>query len=150
MWREAFPGDDVCVTPGVRGQVRTDNAAAAARKVTAKLWVSKYTAARQNNGGDVGTSTSIDDIPRLQLNGNHYNFGPVKLYVRYNTGRLAWSGRVEAKAHTGHAGGSWGRKTGLFDCSRAGRPANGYAQAQDAISGRWSAKVPVTIGCAVL
>lgn len=31
VWREAFPGDYVCVTPATRAQARADNAAAAAR-----------------------------------------------------------------------------------------------------------------------
>jgi hypothetical protein len=32
VWREAFDGDVVCVTPGTRSQASSDNAAAASRK----------------------------------------------------------------------------------------------------------------------
>lgn len=150
VWREAFPGDDVCVLPSVRNQARADNAQAANRKVSVRLWISRYTIPPRDNGDGTSTSTSLDDIPRLKLNGNHFNFGQVRLYIRYNTGRLRWSGTVTASAHAGHAGGSFGKKTGVFDCTAPGRPSNGYAQAYDVISHRWSARLPVRIGCTVL
>ncbi|GII88010.1 hypothetical protein Ssi03_60000 [Sphaerisporangium siamense] len=150
VWREAFAGDDVCVLPAVRSQARADNAAAADRRVSARLWITKYTVPPTDNGDGTSTTTSVDDIPRLKLSGDHFNFGQVKLYLRYNTGRTYWSGAVTASAHGGFAGGSFGKKSGVFDCSGAARPANGYAQAYDVVSGRWSAKVPVRIGCAVL
>ncbi|WP_461122831.1 hypothetical protein [Saccharothrix stipae] len=35
MWREAFEGDDVCVTPDIRAQAREDNARAAERRAPA-------------------------------------------------------------------------------------------------------------------
>ena len=34
VWREAYPGDHVCVTPETRAQVAADNAAAASRRVS--------------------------------------------------------------------------------------------------------------------
>ncbi|GAB3139473.1 hypothetical protein [Microbispora hainanensis] len=150
VWREAFTGDDVCVTPAVRAQAKADNAKAADRRVSARLWISRYTVAPVDNGDGTATRTSVDDIPRLKLNGDHYNFGKVRLYIRYNTGRLYWSGTVNASAHSGYAGGSFGKKTGVFDCSGGGKAANAYAQAQDVVSGRWSPRVPVRVGCAVL
>ncbi|WP_433258033.1 hypothetical protein ACQPYK_22235 [Streptosporangium sp. CA-135522] len=150
VWREAFVGDDVCVTPAVRSQARADNAQAAGRKVTARLWISTYRVKPHDNGDGTATSTSTDDIARLKLNGSHYNIGQVKLYIRYTTGRVYWSGTVNASAHSGYAAGSWGKETGKFDCSAPGKPANAYAQAYDVLSGRWSARVPVRVGCAVL
>ncbi|MEV7013608.1 hypothetical protein [Streptosporangium sp. NPDC051022] len=150
VWREAFSGDDVCVVPQRRSQAAADNAQASARKVLARLWISRYTVPPTDNGDGTATSTSVDDIPRLQLNGDHYNFGQVRLYIRYNTGKQVWSGSVNATSHSGHAGGSFGKKTGAFDCAAAGKPANGYAQAYDVVSGRWSAKLPIRVGCAVL
>ncbi|MFC4533363.1 hypothetical protein [Sphaerisporangium dianthi] len=150
VWREAFSGDDVCVTPAVRRQAALDNGQAADRKVAARLWINRYTVPPRDNGDGTSTSTSVDDIPRIKLSGDHYNFGQVRLYLRYNTGRTFWTGTVAATAHGGFAGGSFGKKTGAFDCSRAGKAPNGYAQAYDVLSGRWSARVPVTIGCAVL
>jgi hypothetical protein len=38
VWRDAFPGDVVCVTPQVRRQVRLDNAAAASRRDPNGAW----------------------------------------------------------------------------------------------------------------
>ncbi|MEV0973735.1 hypothetical protein [Microtetraspora glauca] len=150
VWREAFTGDDVCVTPAVRAQAKLDNSKAADRKVSARLWISRYTVPPRDNGDGTSTSTSVDDIPRFKLSGDHYNVGQVKLYIRFDTGRLYWSGAVTATAHSGFAGGSFGKNTGVFDCAAAGKPANGYAQAYDVVSGRWSPRVPVRIGCSVL
>ncbi len=45
VWREAFPGDDVCVTVNVRSQAASDNAAAASR--------------RSPNGGPFGPDTCL-------------------------------------------------------------------------------------------
>ena len=45
VWREAFAGDDVCVTPSVRSQAAADNAAAASR--------------RNPNGGPYGPDTCL-------------------------------------------------------------------------------------------
>ncbi|GAA1011300.1 hypothetical protein Aple_059010 [Acrocarpospora pleiomorpha] len=146
VWRDAFDGDDVCVHPRVRSQAAADNAASPGRKVAAKLWISKYTIKPKP-----GTTTSTDDIPKLKINGSHYNYGQVRLFVRYSANnRVAYSVTLGASAHPGFAGGSFGRKTGLFDCSGPGKPANAYAQAHDLVSGRWSARVPIRIGCAVL
>ncbi|GGO14259.1 hypothetical protein [Microbispora bryophytorum] len=150
VWREAFTGDDVCVTPAARAQAKLDNGKAAERKVSAKLWITRYTVPPVDNGDGTATSTSVDDIPRLKINGDHFNHGQVRLYIRYTSGKLYWSGTVTASAHSGYVAGSFGKKTGVFDCAFGGKPANAYAQAQDVISGRWSAKVPVRVGCAVL
>lgn len=150
VWREAFAGDDVCVTPAVRAQAKADNAKAADRKVSAKIWITRYTVAPVDNGDGTATRTSVDDIPRLKINGDHFNVGRVRLYIRYNTGKLFWSGTVKASVHSGYAGGSFGKKTGVFDCAATGKPANAYVQAKDMISGRWSPRVPVRVGCAVL
>ncbi|WP_204043183.1 hypothetical protein [Acrocarpospora phusangensis] len=146
VWRNAFDGDDVCVHPKVRDQAAADNAASPARKLAAKLWVSRYTTPAR-----MGDKSGTADIPKLKINGSHFNYGRVEVYVRYGgTRRVAYKVVLNASAHPGFAGGSFGRKTGLFDCSGPGKPANAYAQARDLVSGRWSAKVPIRIGCAVL
>ncbi|MFC4008408.1 hypothetical protein ACFOY2_14345 [Nonomuraea purpurea] len=149
VWREAFAGDDVCASPRSRDEARRDNAAAADRRVTAKLWISTYRLGPTDNGDGTASTTSTDDIPRLKLNGSHFNLGQVKLFIYYNTGKLFWSGTVTATRNGTHAGGSWGKQTGKFDCSTPGKPANAYARAQDVTSGRWSASVPVRVGCSV-
>ncbi|MGK5629472.1 hypothetical protein [Streptomyces sp. URMC 123] len=148
VWREAFPGDLVCVTPATRSQARRDNQAADSRRVSARLWKSRWYAQPDCDGD---TCTAPDGIARIQLNGDHYNFGEVRVVVRRDRdNRVVWSRTVRATAHRGHAGGSFAVRTNLNDCARSGRPANGHARAYDVTSGRWSARIPVTIGCAVL
>ncbi|WP_067181357.1 hypothetical protein [Microtetraspora niveoalba] len=135
VWREAFTGDDVCVAPEVRTQTLADNKSSSDRKVLARLWVSKYTP----NGP--GT------LPRIQVNGDHYNVGTVRIVFRYNNGQTYRTGYVKAAANAGFAGGSFGKKLDLLYCS--GKP-NGYVQAYDLKSGRWSPRLAVTVGCATL
>jgi hypothetical protein len=151
VWREAYSGDDVCVTANERSQAASDNGASAGRKVLAKLWITKYTVSPRDNGDGTATTTSTDDIARLKLNGSYYNFGQVKLVIRWShNDAVYWNGSVTAKSNSGYPGGSFGYKTGKFDCSGPGKPANAYAYAYDTMSGRYSARVPVRIGCAVL
>jgi hypothetical protein len=150
VWREAYPGDLVCVNARVREQARIDNAQADDRRVSTRLWKSRWYPGSQGNG-DTGTSRSDQDIPRIQLNGDHYNLGQVRLVIRRNSdNRVLWSGTVNATRHAGFAGGSFGKRTDLTDCSAYGRPVNGHAQAYDVISNRWSARLPVSVGCATL
>lgn len=151
VWREAFAGDDVCVSGSQRTLAAQDNAAGSSRKVLAKLWISKYTIAPTDNGDGTSTTTSTDSIARLKINGSHYNYGTVKVAIRWShNNALYWYGDVTASSHAGYAGGSFGKKTGKFDCSAPGKPANAYAYAYDTQSGRFSARVPVRVGCAVL
>ncbi|MEU7916829.1 hypothetical protein [Microbispora bryophytorum] len=58
----------MCVTPCVRAQVKADNGKAADRRVSAKLWITRYTVPPVDNGDGTATSTSVDDIPRLKIN----------------------------------------------------------------------------------
>ncbi|WP_214103934.1 hypothetical protein [Acrocarpospora catenulata] len=134
VWREAFDGDDVCVHPVVHDQAAKDNAAGPSRRVAAKVWVTTYQ----------------ENVAKLKVNGSYFNFGPVKIVIRFADGRTAWAGTLYADARPSYPGGSFGRRTGMFDCSGPGKPANGYARAYDVRSGRWSDKVPVRIGCATL
>ncbi|MFI6319236.1 hypothetical protein ACIBG8_17030 [Nonomuraea sp. NPDC050556] len=151
VWREAFNGDDVCVLGKERDQAYRDNRDGPARKVLAKLWITKYVVGPTDNGDGTATTTSTDSIPRLKINGSYYNYGQVKLAIRWShNDSLYWYGNVDAKSHSGYAGGSFGYKTGKFDCSAPGKPANAYAYAYDTQSGRFSARVPVRVGCAVL
>lgn len=151
VWRGAYNGDDVCVTGQQRDLAAADNRASSGRKVLAKLWITKYTVPPKDNGDGTATSTSVDDIARLKLNGSHYNFGKVQLVIRWkHNDAVYWNGSVTAKSNGGYPGGSFGYKTGKFDCSAKNKPANAYAYAYDTMSGRYSARVPVRIGCAVL
>lgn len=151
VWRAAFNGDDVCVLGKERDQASRDNATGSTRKVLAKLWITKYTVPPRDNGDGTATTTSTDSIARIKLNGSYYNYGQVKLVIRWNhNDAVYWYGSTTAKSNSGYPGGSFGYKTGKFDCSAAGKPANAYAYAYDTLSGRYSARVPVRIGCAVL
>ncbi|WP_433216174.1 hypothetical protein [Microtetraspora malaysiensis] len=135
VWRGAFTGDDVCVSPELRDETLDANKTSSDRKVLARLWISTY----QPNGP--GT------IPRIQVNGDHYNFGTVSIVFRFNNGQIHKSGYVKAVANADYAGGSFGKKLDLLYCSGSGKP-NGYVQAYDLKSGRASARVPVNVGCA--
>ena len=134
VWREAFDGDTVCVPVETRTRTKSENAVAGSRQVAAKLWITKY---------DTGPST----YKRVKLNGSNYNFGQVRVYMRYDGGRVWWSGTATAHAVSGYDGGAWGIETGRLVCD--GQP-NGYAQAQDVVSGVWSARVPMRVGCQLI
>ncbi|MFE3450106.1 hypothetical protein ACFXJ8_14340 [Nonomuraea sp. NPDC059194] len=151
VWREAFAGDDVCVTTRQRALTAKDNSLGARRKVLAKMWITRYTIGPRDHGDGTASTTSTDSIARLKLNGSHYNFGQVKVAIRWShNDKLYWHGSVNATGHSGHAGGSFGFKTGKFDCSAPGKAPNAYAYAYDTQSGRFSARVPVRVGCKVL
>ncbi|MFF9864084.1 hypothetical protein ACF1G0_01430 [Streptomyces sp. NPDC013953] len=149
VWREAYPGDVVCVEPAVREQARSDNAQADDRRVAARLWLSLWSPAPKCDG-EVCSKTSTEDIPRIQLNGDHYNFGKVLLTIQGNDGDPVWSGTVDAARNAGLAGGSFTVRTSALDCSAGSTRANGFAQAYDTLSGRWSPRIPLPVGCEVL
>ncbi|MGI5490918.1 hypothetical protein [Microtetraspora malaysiensis] len=135
VWREAFTGDDVCVPREIRDETLDANRTSSDRKVLARLWISTY----QPNGP--GT------IPRIQVNGDHYNVGKVSIVFRYTNGQSYRGKYVKAVANAGYAGGSFGIKFDMLYCPGHGKP-NGYVQAYDQASGRVSARVPVEVGCA--
>ncbi|MFI6479974.1 hypothetical protein ACIBH1_18715 [Nonomuraea sp. NPDC050663] len=138
VWRNAFAGDDVCVTTDMRNRVARDNAASSDRKVLAKVWISGY-------------RPEANRLPRIQVNGSHFNLGEVRMVIRWShNDAVWWSGKVTAKRNAGFGGGSFGYRTGKLECSSPGKPYNGYAYAYDVLSGRTSTRVPVHIGCALL
>ncbi|WP_372407291.1 hypothetical protein [Streptomyces luteireticuli] len=149
VWREAFKGDMTCVEPSTRAEARRDNQLADSRKVSARLWATSRTPGPRCNGD---TCTTTNDHPRIQLHGDHYNYGKVNVSIWRNsdTRHAFWSSSVTAHAQQGRAGGAFDIDTKVVDCSRKGSRPNGYAQAYDVVSGRWSARVPVTVGCYVL
>jgi hypothetical protein len=132
VWREAFPGDDVCVTPMVRADTWSDNVKAPDRRASLNLWITRY---------------SDGNIPRIELNGDHFNFATVKLFIKYDSGETFYNGTVRAVSNPGHVGGSFSKRTGVVDCAGPGLPDNGYAQAFDVFALRWSVRIPVRIGC---
>jgi hypothetical protein len=87
----------------------------------------------------------------VQINGDHFNYGRVVLEIRSNDGTGLWSGLVNAGSEAGFPGGALAAQTGIGDCSQVpGTTSNDYAIAYDAVSGRWSNRVPVDSSCASL
>ncbi|MBF8193984.1 hypothetical protein ITP53_51585 [Nonomuraea sp. K274] len=82
--------------------------------------------------------------PNVTLNGDHFNFGKVKLSIRAKkTGNQLYGATVTAFRYNGQAGGSLGVMTTLQPCSEPGIDA--YARAYDVLSRRWSPTLPVRI-----
>jgi len=146
VWRDAVPGDHVCVTPATRSRAAGETAAAAARRNAPRLRYTTYTE-RPRCEGDVCTSTSIDDIPSYRLHGDRVNPGPVSVELRRITGDvLVKRWRVTATP-AGVPGGRFTVDTDVVACSGA---RNSYFRLQDGSSGRWSPAYQVSTGCKVL
>lgn len=133
VWREAYTNDHVCVVPATRTQAANDNAQAGDRVASLNVWT---------NDWHSGPNT----YPSIKVNGDHFNFGSVRVAIFDNQNRLmeGWS-TVTAKSYDGYVAGAWAYEYELNDCS-ANVPAgtsNGYAIAQDLTSGCYSKKIPV-------
>ena len=156
VWRQVVPDDYVCVTPDVRAQAAADNAQADNRAALLRLWLSDWTppaqSPQQNCSGGVCTTTEGGwNGPNFQINGDHFNLGPVVLEVRSNNGTVLWSGTVTAGSYQGFAGGALAAQTSIGDCSGVPNTTNNdYAIAYDTVSGRWSNQVPLDSDCASL
>ena len=156
VWRQVVPDDYVCVTPDVRDQAAADNAQADNRAALLRLWLSDWTPPAQTpqqncSGGVCSTTEGGWNGPDFQINGDHFNLGPVVLEIRSNHGTVLWSGTVTAAPYPGFAGGALAARTSIGDCSNVpGTTSNDYAVAFDTVSGRWSSHVPLDSGCASL
>jgi hypothetical protein len=154
VWRQVVPDDYVCVTPGVRAEAAYDNSQANNRVALLSLWMSDWTPpsqpAQQNCSGNVCTTTSGGwDGPNFQINGDHFNFGPVLLQIRSNNGTVLWSQTVNATSYPGFPGAALYAQTQIGDCSGVpGTTDNDYVIAYDAVSHRWSNSVPIDSDCA--
>jgi hypothetical protein len=153
VWRQVVPDDYTCVTPAVRAQAADDNSRAGDRVALLSLWVSDWTPPSQpaqNCSGDVCTTTEGGwDGPDFQINGDLFNFGPVLLQVRRSDGTVLWSQTVTATSYTGFPGAALYAQTPVGDCSGdPGTTDNDYVIAFDAMSGRWSARLPIDSDCA--
>ena len=83
----------MCVTPGERAQAAAGNAQAGNRAALLSLWISDWTPPpskpQQNCSGGVCTTTEGGwDGPNIQINGDHFNYGPVVLEIRRNDGTV--------------------------------------------------------------
>jgi hypothetical protein len=154
VWRQVVPDDYVCVTPAVRAQAVYDNSQASNRVAALSLWVSDWTPPsqppQQNCSGDVCSTTEGGwDGPNFQINGDHFNFGPVLLQIRSNSGTVLWSQTVTATSYPGFPGAALYAQTPIGDCSSdPGTTDNAYVIAYDTVSGRWSSELPVDSDCA--
>ena len=153
VWRQVVPDDYVCVTPAVRAQAAYDNSQANNRVALFSLWMSDWTPPSQpgqNCSGDVCTTTDGGwDGPNFQINGDHFNFGPVLLQIRSNSGTVLWSQTVTATDYPGFPGGALYAQTPIGDCSSdPGTTDNDYVIAYDTVSGRWSNELPIDSDCA--
>jgi hypothetical protein len=155
VWRQVVADDYACVTPAVRAQAAYDNSQAGSRVALLSLWVSDWTPPSQpaqNCSGGVCTTTEGGwSGPNFQINGDLFNFGPVVLQVRSNSGTVLWSATVTATTYTGFPGGALYAQTPIGDCSGVpGTTDNDYVIAYDTVSGRWSGKLPIDSDCASL
>jgi hypothetical protein len=153
VWRQVVSDDYVCVTPAVRAQAAYDNSQASNRVALFSLWMSDWTpppVSGQNCSGDVCTTTDGGwDGPNFQINGDHFNFGPVLLQIRSNSGTVLWSQTVTAADYPGFPGGALYAQTPIGDCSSdPGTTDNDYVIAYDTESGRWSNELPIDSDCA--
>jgi len=155
VWRQVVPDDYVCVTPAERAQAVADNAQANNRAALLSLWISDWQPPSQPQQNCSGNVCSVTEGgwggPDIQINGDHFNYGPVVLQIRRDDGTVLWSGLVVAGSYGGFPGASLAAQTDLGDCSQVpGSTANDYAIAYDMVSGRWSNQVPVNSDCASL
>lgn len=155
VWRQVVPDDYVCVTPDVRSQAAADNAQAGNRVALLRLWLTDWTPPAQSQQSCSGSVCTVTEGgwngPDFQLNGDHFNPGPVLLQIRRNDGTVIWSATVAAGSYPGFAGGAFGAQTTIGDCRGVpGTTNNDYAIAYDTVSGRWSNQVPVNSDCASL
>jgi hypothetical protein len=154
VWRQVVPDDYVCVTPAVRAQAAYDNSQASNRVAALSLWMSDWTPPsqppQQNCSGDVCSTTEGGwDGPNFQINGDHFNFGPVLLEIRSNSGTVLWSQTVTATSYPGFPGAALYAQTPIGDCSSGpGTSDNAYVIAYDTVSGRWSSELPIDSDCA--
>jgi len=153
VWRQVVPADYVCVTPGTRAQAVADNAQANNRVALLSLWLSDWTPPAQppqeTCSGEVCTTIEGgSDGPKFQINGDHFNFGPVLLQIRRNDGTVLWSTTVTATSYPGFAGGALYARTPVGDCSGVpGAVKNDYVIAYDTVARHWSNAIQLDSGC---
>ncbi|MFJ7247188.1 hypothetical protein ACIQWA_21440 [Kitasatospora sp. NPDC098652] len=165
VWRDARPGDHVCVTPDIRSQAAFDNSQVPVRTladgfcvqgfVWREAWVGDTVCVTPETRAQTRFDNSQADDRRLavriwaddtngqvEVSGDHFNInGRVRVQIVLNsTGTVQWSQTVTAVRNSGFAGGSFGLNTGHpFSCASK----NATARAVDLTSGRVTASIPV-------
>jgi hypothetical protein len=164
VWREAFPGDVVCVTPATRARAAQDNAAAASRRdpnagygpygcQSGYVWrearVSDLVCvtpnirdqAKADNAAAASRRNSVN-LTLTRSGGKH-----VVSVTNINNGRatvgLWFSNLKPIKTwKVDVSGNRFALRTDKPVCS--GGPLNAFFQVKDPSSGRWSPRVPIT------
>jgi hypothetical protein len=123
--------------------------AADSRRASLNLWITQwFDTSGTTCDGDICQTTNTATIPRIQINGDHFNLGDVFVGLyRTSDDTVLWSIEGTARAQSGYSGGAFGARTPRIDCG-LGRD-NAYAQAYDHTSERWSDRVYVDVECAV-
>jgi len=152
VWRQVIPSDHVCVLPATRSAAAADNAQAANRKASLNVWFTHWFPGTKCNPDGTCSTTSTDDIPRFQINGDHFNFETVTVGIyKIADNSPIWTGSVLASNHNGFVAGSFGVEADVFDCGSISKgPDTAYIRAYDPVSSRWSTPLNVKTGCAVL
>jgi hypothetical protein len=180
VWRDAAPGDHVCVTPDVRAQAADDNAHAAERSTEygpfgpntcmyGLVWRAAF----------VGDQVCVDPANRDQAIADNaqaaarrndvrtalgiYLSGGARRYAvrtdRINAGlAIVILFRIDGKAlrswralaSPSTNGGPGGYLSLRTGAAQCHGPANGYFRVEDGTSGRWSSRQYVTTGCSTL
>jgi len=96
--------------------------------------------------GDICTSTSVDDIPRYRLHGDHINVGQAIVQLRrISNDSLLHQWTINTSSAS--VGGQFSLDTGSFVCNGQ---FSSYFRVYDSVSGRWSAPYYVKTICYVL
>ena len=180
VWRDAAPGDHVCVTPDIRAQAADDNAHAAERTTRygpygpntcmyGLVWRAAF----------VGDQVCVDPEIRDQAIADNakaaarrndvrtalgiYLSGGARRYVvrtdRINAGlAIVILFRIDGKvlrswralASPSTSGGPGGYLNFRTGAAQCHGAANGYVRVEDGTSGRWSSRQYVTTGCSTL
>jgi hypothetical protein len=171
VWRQAYSGDYVCVTPANHAQALADDAAADSRIqpgggaygpytcIQGYVWrqvvPDDYTcvtpAVRSQAAYD--NSQAADRVALLnicvigtnvEVAGDAFNFGPVLVEVRQSDGTVVWSQQVTATAMSGLPGGAFYAQTSV---QMPADPSDYSVTALDIASGRWSSPIPINSFC---
>ncbi len=164
VWREAFPGDAVCVKPQVRSDTKADNAAAVSRRDPSAgygpkgckqgfVWrearasdlvcviPSRRTQAKNDNAAAAARRNSIKVTAfssggRWHLNVTNINNGRALIVLKAPGGGKSWTAGV--------SGNRFSLATGRPDCRGS---ANSYFLVQDPISKRVGRSQNVSANC---
>jgi flagellar basal body L-ring protein FlgH len=164
VWRDAFPGDTVCVTPATRTRAAQDNAAAASRRdpsagygpngcQSGYVWREARASDLVCVTPNIRTQAKADNATaaarRNSVNLSLYSSGGkhVVNVTGINNGRatvgLYFNNLKPIKTWTVNvtSGNSFALNTGKPVCNGA---KNAFFQVKDQSSGRWSARVYIT------